>query len=81
MEAIMLLVVGAVNAVCFWVGARVGMAAGRTEKRLPVLPDPLKTVHSRRQSREEQVRQDRLDAILRNLESYNGTPAGQEDIA
>lgn len=80
MEGIILLALGAVNVACFWVGARVGMAAGGGKRRLPLPSAPGKASRDIREAQEEQVRQTRLDAILRNLESYNGTAAGQEDI-
>lgn len=73
-------VVGAMNILCFLVGAKTGQQVSNNEPvELPNL-DPLKAYREREERREAQEEQDRLDTIMRNIERYDGTGAGQEDI-
>lgn len=82
MEQIALLaLVGVMNIICFMVGAKVGQSVQNQE---PVtLPDlnPAHAIQAHRERKEAEMEQDRIDTILRNIEAYDGTPAGQKDIA
>ena len=84
MEAILIiLTVGALNVVCFFIGAKVGQTVSRGEDiKLPA--NPVEAVKERNEKREAEFAAEReaakLDAILRNIESYDGTARGQEDI-
>ena len=81
MEVLLLAVMGAVNILCFMIGARVGQQAAKGEKvEMPSIIDPLKVVRDRREEKEAKAEQDRVEAILRNIECYDGTDAGQQDI-
>jgi hypothetical protein len=80
MEVLLLAVMGAVNIFCFLIGAKVGQAVVKGEKvEMPSI-DPLKAVREHEAKKEAQKEQDRLNAILRNIEAYDGTGRGQEDI-
>ncbi len=80
MEVLLLAVMGAVNIFCFLIGAKVGQAVVKGEKvEMPSI-DPLKAVREHEAKREAQKEQDRLNAILRNIEAYDGTGRGQEEI-
>jgi hypothetical protein len=80
MEVLLLAVMGAVNIFCFMIGAKVGQAVVKGEKvEMPSI-DPLKAVREHEAKKEAQKEQDRLNAILRNIEAYDGTGRGQEDI-
>lgn len=77
-----LLVAGAVNVACFVLGAKISqqVAKGETVK----LPKPVvETKKSRRQQR-EQEENDRerkwREAVLANIERYDGTSEGQQDV-
>ena len=80
MEAILILIVGAVNILCFFVGAKVGQTVAKGEKVEMPSANPLKAFREKENKRVAQMEQDRLDTILRNIEGYNGTPQGQEDV-
>lgn len=80
MEGILLAVMAISNAVCFVIGAKVAQTVMRgKEIRLPS-SNPLEAVRAHREKQEARTEQSRLDAILRNIEVYDGTGRGQEDI-
>lgn len=80
MEVLLLAVMGAVNIFCFLIGAKVCQAVVKGEKvEMPSI-DPLKAVREHEAKKEAQKEQDRLNAILRNIEAYDGTGRGQEEI-
>lgn len=80
MEGILLTVMAISNAVCFVIGAKVAQTVIRgKEIRMPSA-NPLEAVRARREKQEARTEQSRLDAILRNIEVYDGTGRGQEDI-
>ena len=80
MEVLLLAVMGAVNIFCFVIGAKVGQTVVKGEKVEMPSVDPLKAVREHEAKREAQKEQDRLNAILLNIEAYDGTGRGQEDI-
>ena len=81
MESIILiLLVGALNVACFFLGAKIGQTAYKGEKiELPAV-DPLKPAKEREARKEAEMEQNRVDTILRNIEKYDGTGRGQEDV-
>ena len=78
MEALLLLVMGLVNVACFMIGAKVGQAVSKGEK--VTLPSPVKAVEDHRVKKEAEMAQSRIETILRNIESYDGTDYGQEEV-
>ena len=80
MEIALALVVGALNIVCFFIGAKVGQTVAKGEKiEMPTI-DPMKPIREHQAKKEAEMAQDRLDTIMRNIESYDGTAKGQEDV-
>ena len=80
MEAFLLLGMGVINIACFVIGAKVGQAVTRGEK-VTVAPDnPLNAIREREDKRKAKEEQERIDTIMRNIENYDGTPHGQEDV-
>ena len=80
MEILLVLTTGALCVACFFVGARVGQKACRGEDiKLPDI-DPMKPIRERQERKAAEREQERFDAILRNIDSYDGTEQGQEDI-
>lgn len=83
MEALLLLTMGAMNILCFIVGARVGQKAVRGEDiNVPTItpPNPFEAYREREARREAQREADRMATILENIEKYDGTSAGQTDV-
>lgn len=78
MEVLLLAVMAASNIVCFIIGAKVGQAVSKGEKI--ETPDPLKAYREREAKAEAQKEQNKLDAIMRNIEAYDGTSNGQKDV-
>ena len=80
MEVLLLLVMGAVNIACFLIGAKIGQKAAKGEPiELPTV-NPMELVQEHREKRAAQEEQDKVETILRNIESYDGTGFGQEDV-
>ena len=80
MEALYIAITGYLNIACFIIGAKVGQAVSKGEKvELPKI-DPMKAYREKEARKEAQKKQDKLDTILRNVDRYNGTGEGQEDV-
>lgn len=77
---ILILTVGALCIGCFFVGAKVGQTVARGEKIEAPNLNPIKAVQEHRAKKEANSEQDRIDAIMRNIERYNGTSYGQEEV-
>lgn len=81
METILLiLTVGALCVACFFVGAKVGQTVAKGEDIKPPKIDPLKPFREREERQEAKKEQERMDAVMRNIDRYDGTGIGQEDI-
>jgi hypothetical protein len=80
MEILLIAVVAIINTFCFLIGAKVGQTVSKGESvELPTV-NPLKAVEERRNKKEAEREQDKVNAILHNIEAYDGTGRGQEDI-
>lgn len=81
MEALLIIAaVAASNIVCFTVGAKVGQSVSKgKEVKLPNL-NPLEAVREHNAKKEAEYQQSKIDTILSNIESYDGTGNGQKDI-
>ena len=78
--ALILFAVCASNVACFFIGAKVGQTVYKGERiELPVV-DPLKPAREREARAEAEMEQNRMETILRNIETYDGTGRGQEDV-
>lgn len=80
MEVLTLAVFGLANIFCFLLGAKVGQKVVKGEKvEMPNL-NPLEAIREHHSKREAEKEQERLDVILENIESYDGTGNGQRDV-
>lgn len=82
--AILLLVAGAVNVACFFIGAKTGQSVAREEKiEMPEL-NPVKAVYEKvkkdRADNEAKRQEKIMNTMWSNIENYNGTEMGQRDI-
>lgn len=80
MELLALAIIGAVNILCFVVGAKVGQAVTRGETVTMPSVNPVKAVKDHKTRKEAEYKQSRIDTILRNVDSYDGTPYGQQEV-
>ena len=82
MEILLALVVGTLCIVCFFVGAKVGQTVSRGETL--EVPHPVKAIKEsyerKQEEREQRKAQTRMDVIMQNIESYDGTGMGQMDV-
>ena len=80
MEALIVMASGIINLFCFIIGARIGQKIIKNEKiDIPTL-NPLQGIRESRSKKVAEKKQDQLEAIMRNVECYDGTPRGQKDI-
>lgn len=80
MEILLILTVGALNVACFFIGAKVGQKVSKGEPIEVPLPEPLKAIREREDEKEAKRERDRLEAILRNIDNYDGSENGQEEV-
>lgn len=80
MEALLLLVMGITNIACFMIGAKVGqMVVKGEEVQLPAV-NPVEIMREHQAKKEAEMEKNRIDTILRNIDNYDGTSYGQEDV-
>ncbi|MEE0981459.1 MAG: hypothetical protein U0K91_07220 [Acutalibacteraceae bacterium] len=81
METILtILVVGTLNAVCFFIGAKVGQKVVKGEPiELPSV-DPMKAYREKQDRKQAEKEADKISTILQNIEAYDGTSMGQKDV-
>ena len=80
MEILLALVVGTLNIVCFFIGAKVGQTVVKGESiELPEI-NPLNIIREREERKAAEEEQNRIDTIMRNIERYDGTESHQEDV-
>ena len=80
MDILLIAVVGTLNIACFFVGAKVGQTVSKGKDIAMPNINPVKAYHEQLERHEAQREKDRVETILRNIERYDGTGAGQEDI-
>lgn len=77
---LMILILGALNIVCFFVGAKIGQKVVKGEEiKAPEITIPT-PVQDYRKKKQVEAEQERLDTILNNIEAYDGTSVGQKDV-
>ena len=80
MEVLTLAVFGAVNIFCFLIGAKVGQTVSKGEEvKVPTI-NPMEIVKEHKAKLKAESELDKLDAIMRNIETYDGTSNGQKDV-
>ena len=80
MEILLAITVGALCIGCFLIGAKVGQTVSKGETiELPSV-NPFEAYRKREAKKEAQAEQERIDTIMRNIESYDGTGNNQEDV-
>lgn len=84
MEALLLLIMGIVmcvsNIACLVIGLNLRQKVDKGEEvKLPSL-NPIEAVRAHQERREAEFEKNRVDTILRNIDAYDGTANGQEDV-
>lgn len=80
MEVLLMAVMATANILCFLIGARVGQKVSKGEEvQLPTI-NPVEVIREQRERKEYDYKQSQLETILRNIDNYDGTDYGQEDV-
>lgn len=80
MEALLLLVMGAANIACLLIGVKIGQAVAKGEEvKLPTVK-PAEAAVKLTPQQEAEEEKNKLDIIMRNVDKYDGTEQGQEDV-
>lgn len=80
MEALLLLIMGAGCILSFLIGARVGQKVAKGEPvELPKI-NPAEMIREHKERKEAEKQQEWKEAVLRNIEAYDGTGMGQKDV-
>lgn len=80
MEILLALVVGTLCIACFFVGAKVGQQVSKGETIETPSLNPIKAIQEHQERKAAKEEQDKIDTVLRNVERYDGTSFGQEDV-
>ena len=81
MESIILVIV--TGCMCIWsfvIGAKVGQAVRNGEKVETPTVNPMEAYRQHKAQQEAETEKNRIDTILRNIDNYNGTAYGQEEV-
>ena len=80
LTVIAIMAISASNILCFIIGARVGQKVSKDEPiELPTV-NPMKLIREHNEREEAEREQSRIDTLMRNIEHYDGTSSGQEDV-
>lgn len=81
METILIiLTVGTLNAVCFFIGAKVGQKVVKGETIETPSLNPMKAYREAQDRKQAEREADKIGTILQNIEAYDGTSKGQKDV-
>ena len=80
MDALTILVTGVLCITCFLIGASVRQKVDKGEEvKLPNV-NPVEMYHEHQEKKEQRKKMSQREALLHNIEVYDGTPLGQIDI-
>lgn len=84
METVLIvLAVGTLNIVCFFIGVKAGK---KEEIKAPEVKDlnPIKKIQEiqikKEEAKEAELERQKIETILENIDNYNGTAEGQKDV-
>lgn len=78
-----LLIILATGAVCiasFFIGSRIGAVREKAPQAERPSVDPLKHILDRQERKKAKANMERYEALMRNIEAYDGTSEGQKDL-
>lgn len=77
-NVLLILSIGALCIVCFFLGAKIGQKASRGETI--DIPHPIEASRERKERKGKKEEADRFETIMRNIDTYDGTGSGQIDV-
>lgn len=78
--AILILLVGTLNTVCFFLGAKVGQKVVKGEEIEKPSFNPMRAYREEQSKKEANRELNRYNTVMENIEVYDGTSAGQKDV-
>ncbi len=80
MEVFTIAIMSLTNILCFVIGAKVGQTIVKGERvEIPNL-NPFKAIRESNARKVAEMEMDKMNTILRNVERYDGSGKGQEDV-
>ena len=76
----LLVIMTASNIVCLVMGAKIGQQVAKGQTVKVDLPNPVAAIKEHREEAQAAVKQSQVEAILRNIDRYDGSSFGQEEI-
>lgn len=77
---ILILLMGTMNLLAFFIGAKIAQKADKDEEiKLPTL-NPVKAYQEHVEREEAKQEQERINTMLENINNYSGDGLGQKDI-
>ena len=81
MDIVWLLAIASLsNIACFVIGAKVGQKVIKGETIETPSVSPMKAYKEHQAQKEAEAEKNKIDTILRNIDNYNGTDYGQEEV-
>ena len=75
-----LAIAGLSNIACFFIGAKVGQTVSKGETIETPTINPMEAYRAHQAQKEADREKNKYDTILRNIDNYDGTGYGQEDV-
>lgn len=80
MEVLLILTSGAVNLLCFFIGAKLGQTVSRGETIKTPEINPFKAYRSHTARKKAEKEKTRIELLMHNIDVYDGTAKGQSEI-
>ena len=81
MDIVWLLAIASLsNIACFVIGAAVGQKVVKAEPIATPTVNPVEAYKEHKQKKEAEAEKNKIDTILRNIDNYDGTSYGQEEV-
>jgi len=79
MEILLIWSIACICLLAFYIGFKIGKGEQIANKEI-ILPNPMKIYTEHKEKQEVKKEQERIDAIMQNIDHYDGTANGQIDI-
>ena len=80
MTILISMLISTINLLCFYFGVRIGQKVAKKEEIKIEGLNPVKVIETINQSNEDKKEQERMRIIAENIDNYDGTGLGQQDI-
>jgi hypothetical protein len=80
MDILVIVAVGALNIACFFIGSKLGQTVAKGKDIETPNINPMTAYKRHLEQKEVDREKNRLDIIMANIERYDGTGNGQEDV-